>query len=101
MVRYITVTIFPLATVSITGNSAGLPSVTAGASPMDTSGGSLSSVMVPVPVLLLPSVASSGSLSSSVNVSASGSSAVSWRVRTSMVRLSVPGEKVSVPLARV
>lgn len=100
LVRYITVTVFPLAGDKVTGNSAVPPSVTAGAFPIDTSGGSSSSVIVPVRVLV-PSVASSGSVSSRVNVSVSGSSAVSWRVRTSTVLLSVPGAKISVPLAPV
>ena len=97
MVRYITVTIFPLATFNVTGNSAVSPSVTAGASPIDTSGGSSSSSIVPVPMLGLPNVPSSGSPSSTMNDS-SGSSAVSSRVRTRMGRLVVPGWNVSVPL---
>ena len=79
-----------LATLSFTVNDAVLPSVAVVSSiRSDGSAASSSSVIVPIPV---PSsmVAPSGLLSSTVKDS-SGSFALSSRVDTRMVRLSVPG----------
>lgn len=66
----------------------------------DGSAASSSSVIVPVAVSS-SIVAPTGLLSSTVNVSSSGSLAWSSSVETRMVRLFVPGEKVNVALTAV
>ena len=107
-VSYDTVTCFSLAPM-LTTNDAVAPSITAVASPIDSTAGSSLSVIVPVAVV--PSVASvafTGLLSFTVNVyrvstsgAPSASSTVSFAVTTVTVFVVAPASNVSVPLVDV
>ena len=95
---YCTVTVFALSAI-VTSNLAVTPSVTVCASAIDRTGASVSSsCSVAVAV---PSVAFSGLLSVTVNVSPSASSSSSVLVTTSIVFAVSPAVNVSVPPADV
>ena len=99
MVLYCTVTVFALSTI-VTSNVAVTPSVTVCASAIDSTGASVSSSIRAVAVAV-PTVAFSGLLSVTVNVSPSSSSSSSVLVTTSIVFASSPAANVKVPLADV
>ena len=89
-----TVTTWPLAGFSVTGNAASPPSATVAASAIDSPGIAFAAI-VPTPVALVI-VVPAGSLNSTLKFSL-GSATASRSVGTRMVCIVSPGSKRSVP----